>query len=76
MYNPSFPRFQLKIYTSVRKKKKKQEMNFTLASPAPSVPSPSLLFLFVTDCDNSIISFDNPSPWHGWLQFLFWRTKV
>ena len=73
MYNPSFLRFQVNIYTSVRKKKK-QEMNFTLASPAPSVPS--LLFLFVTDCDNSIISVDNPYPWHGWLQFLFWKTKV
>ena len=55
-------------------KKRKQEMNFTLASPAPSVPP--LLFLFVTDCDNSITSVDNPSPWHGWLQFLFWKTKV
>ena len=61
MYHPSFPRFQLKIYTSVRKKK--QEMKFTLAFPVPSVPS--LLFLFVTDCDNSIISVDNPYPWHG-----------
>ena len=68
MYNPSFPRFQVKIYTSVKKKIliTRKELYVRI----PCFKGSFMLFFFVTDCDNPIISVNNSYPQHGWLQFL------
>ena len=35
-----------------------------------------MLFLFFTDCDNSIISVDHSYPRHGWPQFLSYDLSL
>ena len=70
MYNPSFPQFQVKIYTSEKKITIIIITRKELYVRIPCFNGSFMLFLLFTDCDNSIISVDNSCPQHGWLQFL------